>query len=137
MSPPSVKSPPGVQVLGPVTVEQAAILSVPAQAFVATLHRCFNQRRLELLQRRADRQLEIDAGRLPDFLPETRDIREDPSWRGAPPAPGMVRAMSSLILDQLDAVYESPMILPTADCSCWRCTLLRLSVLHVSHREAR
>lgn len=26
----------------------------------------------------------------PDFLKETRAVREDPSWKGANPAPGMI-----------------------------------------------
>jgi len=29
-------------------------------------------------------------GVMPDFLPETRAIRDDPAWRGAAPAPGLV-----------------------------------------------
>lgn len=54
---------PGVLILGPIDgAEQARILSVEAQAFVATLHRCFNTRRKELLARRVTRQYEIDAG---------------------------------------------------------------------------
>lgn len=53
----------GVQILGPVDgPEQAKILSVEAQNFVAILHRCFNSRRKELLARRVTRQYEIDAG---------------------------------------------------------------------------
>ena len=80
---------PGCQILGAVTPAQASVLSVPAQRFVATLHRAFNPARLALLARREARQAEIDGGKLPDFLPETRAVREDPSWRGAPPAPGL------------------------------------------------
>lgn len=54
---------PGCQILGPVDgPEQAKILSVEAQKFVATLNRCFNNRRKELLARRVTRQYEIDAG---------------------------------------------------------------------------
>jgi len=54
---------PHVQILGPVDgPEQAQILSVEAQKFVAILHRCFNARRKELLARRVTRQYEIDAG---------------------------------------------------------------------------
>src|SRR5581483_9715107 len=37
----------------------------------------------ELLDRRAARQQEIDSGKLPDFLPETREIRES-DWTVAP-----------------------------------------------------
>ncbi|GBF96400.1 malate synthase [Raphidocelis subcapitata] len=87
---PRLPSAPGVQILGPVTPEQASVLSPAAQSFVAALHRCFNAHRLALLARRDARQGEIDAGRLPDFLPETAAVRAEPSWRGAAPAPGLV-----------------------------------------------
>ncbi len=40
----SIKTAPGVAILGPVTAEQAQVLTVGAQEFVATLHRCFNAR---------------------------------------------------------------------------------------------
>jgi malate synthase len=86
----AIQTAPGVQIVGAVKPEQADVLTVPAQHFVATLQRCFNARRLELLQRRDRRQQEIDAGRLPDFLPDTAAVRNDVSWRGAPPAPGLV-----------------------------------------------
>ena len=66
----------GVEILGPVSDEQAAILSPEAVAFFATLQREFNPRRLELLEQRKARQAEIDAGKMPDFLPETQAIRE-------------------------------------------------------------
>ncbi|KXS11062.1 malate synthase [Gonapodya prolifera JEL478] len=81
---------PGVQVLAPVTPVQAEILSAEAQSFLANLQRAFNGRRKELLHRRTQRQAYLDKGGLLDFLPETKHIREDPSWKGAPPAPGMV-----------------------------------------------
>ena len=61
----------------------AEILTPEALAFVGELHRRFEPRRLELLAARAERQARLDAGELPDFLPETRDIRED-DWRVAP-----------------------------------------------------
>jgi malate synthase len=51
------------------------ILSADALAFVADLHRTFNGRREELLAAREARKLRIDNGELPDFLPETKDIR--------------------------------------------------------------
>ena len=59
-------------VLGCVTPEFAQILTPEALAFVAKLHRQFEARRQELLARRAARQKELDTGRLPDFLPETK-----------------------------------------------------------------
>ncbi|KAF3941677.1 hypothetical protein ABW19_dt0208377 [Dactylella cylindrospora] len=79
----------GVQIFGRVEESHKVILTREAVAFVATLHRTFNERRKELLRRRVLRQAEIDRGLLPDFLPETKDIREDPTWQGAPPAPGL------------------------------------------------
>lgn len=54
---------PGVQILGAVPAEHASILSLEAQDFVAKLHRTFNTRRKQLLQRRAERQKDFDAGR--------------------------------------------------------------------------
>jgi len=62
---------------------QDEILSPEALAFLAKLHRRFNGRRLELLDHRAKRQKRFDAGELPDFLPETRAIREG-DWKVAP-----------------------------------------------------
>jgi malate synthase len=81
----------GVMLLYPQpSAEQAAILTPEALAFLATLHRAFNARRKLLLERRRQRQHELDRGVLPDFLPETAHIRADDAWRGAPPAPGLV-----------------------------------------------
>ena len=65
-----------------VTPALASILSNEALAFVAELHRRFEPRRQTLLAARAARQKEFDAGKLPDFLPETRAIREG-DWRVA------------------------------------------------------
>jgi len=85
----AIQSIPGVSIRAPVTSAQAEILSPEAQSFLANLHRAFNARRKELLERRKVRQAFFDKGGLLDFLPETKAIREDVSWRGAPPAPGM------------------------------------------------
>ena len=74
------KFPGGVEVHGRVTPEYAQILTPEAMAFVARLHRAFEPRRQELLARRAARQKEFDAGRLPDFLAETKSIRES-EWQ--------------------------------------------------------
>ena len=59
------------------------ILSRDAIAFVERLHRELNPRRLELLDRRHERQLELDAGALPGFRDDTNAIREG-DWRVAP-----------------------------------------------------
>jgi malate synthase len=58
------------------------ILTSEAAAFVAALHRDFDPRRRELLAARVERQRAFDAGVLPDFLAETRGIRES-DWRVA------------------------------------------------------
>jgi len=71
------------KVLGRVTPEFAQILTPEALVFVAKLQRKFGARRAELLAARAARQREFDAGKLPDFLPETKKIR-DAAWRVAP-----------------------------------------------------
>ena len=80
----------GVAVHGPLNDDSRRVLTREALAFLALLHRSFDGRRRELLQRRALRQAELDRGVLPDFLPETRHVREDDAWRGARPAPGLV-----------------------------------------------
>ncbi len=74
---------PGIEVKAPLTATQAEILTPEALRFVATLAREFEERRQQLLARRKTRQAEIDAGKFPDFLPETADIRRA-SWTAAP-----------------------------------------------------
>ena len=75
---------PGITITGEITSEYAAILTPEATAFLAELARQFTARRDQLLDARQVRQSAIDSGRLPDFLPETAAIRNDPSWRVAP-----------------------------------------------------
>ena len=79
---PSVNSVPLV-ISAPVTPEFEHILSPEAMAFVTELHRRFNGRRRELLDRRARRQAAIDAGEMPAFLPETESVRKA-EWTVAP-----------------------------------------------------
>jgi malate synthase len=74
---------PGIDITGRITPEYAEILTPEAVAFAARLQRAFGARRDELLARRASRQAEFDSGKLPDFLPETRAIR-DGDWVCAP-----------------------------------------------------
>ncbi len=71
------------QLLGPLAPGFDTVLTADALNFVTQLHRKFNTRRLELLARRQQRQADIDQGRLPDFLTETRSIRES-DWKVAP-----------------------------------------------------
>ena len=74
--------PQGVAISGPISKEFAQILSPEALDFVAKLHRKFESRRQELLARRAERQKQFDAGAKPDFLAETKSIRES-DWQVA------------------------------------------------------
>ncbi len=74
---------PGVEITGRITPEFAQILTPEAVAFAAKLQRAFGGRRAELLKLRDKRQAEFDAGKLPDFLPETVAVREG-DWSCAP-----------------------------------------------------
>ncbi|OLL24062.1 Malate synthase, glyoxysomal [Neolecta irregularis DAH-3] len=79
----------GVEILGQVSQNAKTILSPEACNFLAILHRSFNARRKQLLARRDIRQLQLDAGILPEFLPETQFVR-DCDWKAAPPSPGLI-----------------------------------------------
>ncbi|MCT9625699.1 malate synthase A [Pseudarthrobacter equi] len=68
---------------------QDEVLTPDALAFIAKLHRATAERRQELLQARRTRRANIAAGQDPRFLRETEHIRNDASWRVAPPAPGL------------------------------------------------
>src|SRR5262245_16482915 len=78
--------PAGIELRGEPDEE---ILSGEALAFVADLQRTFGGRREELLAARASRQERLLAGELPDFLEETRSIREDDAWRVAEAPPDL------------------------------------------------
>jgi len=83
MNPKAAPSLDGIEITAPVPPEFAEILTPEALAFVAKLHREFDERRRQLLARRAERQKAFDAGAWPDFLPETKHIRES-DWTVAP-----------------------------------------------------
>jgi len=74
----------GVVVSGRMGPRYGEVLTAAALAFLAELHRRFEGKRRELLAGRAARQKRFDAGELPDFLAETKHIRDDDSWRVAP-----------------------------------------------------
>jgi len=69
-----------LEVCGPVNSAYAEILSEEALAFITALAAEFSPRVAELLELREQRQQEIDGGKMPDFLPETREIRES-DWK--------------------------------------------------------
>jgi malate synthase len=75
-TPTSLDLPKGCAVTGTLRPGYETILTREALEFIAELARKFAPRVEELLARREARQREIDAGKLPDFLPETRAIRE-------------------------------------------------------------
>ncbi|QSZ51868.1 malate synthase A [Paenarthrobacter sp. AT5] len=68
---------------------QGEVLTPDALEFVGKLHRATAERRHELMQARHARRNAISSGQDPRFLPQTEGIRNDPSWRVAPPAPGL------------------------------------------------
>jgi malate synthase len=78
-----LKLPHGVEVHGRYKPGYERVLTAEALEFLAHLHRSFEPRRRELLKRRAERQARFDAGALPDFLPETRKVREG-AWTVGP-----------------------------------------------------
>jgi malate synthase len=72
-----------IELRGPVEGRASEVLTPEALAFLAGLQRRFGAERERLLARRVDRQAELDAGALPDFLEETRELRES-EWQVAP-----------------------------------------------------
>ncbi|MBK6691728.1 MAG: malate synthase A [Myxococcales bacterium] len=81
----------GVVVSGVVVTDAPAslaafehLLTEGARSFLADLVRRFRPAIDEALLARAERKRAFDGGALPDFLPETRSVREDASWRVAP-----------------------------------------------------
>jgi malate synthase len=79
----------GVEVLGDGGAAGERVLTPAALAFVALLQRQLGPTRAALLRARQERQRELSQGRLPDFLADTRAIREDLSWRVTPPPPDL------------------------------------------------
>ena len=71
---------PILELTAPVDPAYTHILTDDALRFVGALENAFGDRRQELLEERMKRQARYDAGELPDFLPETRDIRNS-KWQ--------------------------------------------------------
>src|SRR5260221_7199119 len=81
MATPSVNV--NLEVTGPVSDAYREILSAEALKFLAQLAKQFEARRLLLLERRSERQTQLDAGQLPDFLEETAEVRRS-EWTVGP-----------------------------------------------------
>lgn len=75
----ALSTPEGVAILGPMGEGYGDILSGEALAFLAAMERKFGRRRRDLLAYRVQVQAKIDGGWLPDFLPETKSVR-DGDW---------------------------------------------------------
>jgi malate synthase len=73
----------GVIIRGAMKQGYEKVLTPEAVAFAVELERKFGAERRRLLARRAEIQQRLDAGWKPDFLPETKAIR-DGDWRVAP-----------------------------------------------------
>ena len=73
----------GVSINAPMQPGFDQILTAEALALVAKLHRQFESRRQELLAKRVERAKRLDAGERPDFLAETKHVREG-RWTIAP-----------------------------------------------------
>ncbi|MBM3677363.1 MAG: malate synthase A [Actinobacteria bacterium] len=67
----------------PTMTDTTDVLTLEAIAFLTDLQREFGARREELLARRVERAARLAAGELPDFLPETADVRAG-DWTVAP-----------------------------------------------------
>ena len=87
---PVLDLPEGVEVTGELRPGYEEILSRSALELVAALHRQLEPRRQERLAARAEVVAAVADGQDLDFLPETREVREDDSWRVAEHAPGLV-----------------------------------------------
>src|SRR5712692_8052394 len=79
-----------VEITGPYGDRYDEILTPQAIDLIAALHAELGPRRSELLAARRRRQAQLSGGAMLDFLPETRHVRDDPLWRVASPAPGLV-----------------------------------------------
>jgi malate synthase len=80
----------GVEITGPRQDRYDEVLTPQALSLLARLHREFDGRRRQLLAARQERYSQLAAGGTLGFLPETKDVREDRTWRVADPAPGLV-----------------------------------------------
>ncbi|WP_454736197.1 malate synthase A [Cupriavidus necator] len=79
----AITLPAGMKITGEILPAYEDILTPEALALVDKLHRAFEPRRQELLAARVARAKRLDAGEIPDFLPETKNIREG-DWKVAP-----------------------------------------------------
>ncbi|MDF3838702.1 malate synthase A [Cupriavidus basilensis] len=84
----AITLPAGMKITGEILPAYEDILTPAALALVDKLHRAFEPRRQELLAARVERTKRLDAGELPDFLPQTKSVREG-DWKVAPVPPAL------------------------------------------------
>ena len=72
-----------IKIIPTLSSEEQKILNPKTLELIELLHTKFNPRRLDLLAQRKHRQDEIDDGKKPDFLENTKSIR-DGDWEVAP-----------------------------------------------------
>src|SRR5215210_8779874 len=86
----TVESVSGLEVTGARQDRDDEVLTPRALELIALLHRELDRRRRDLLDARRKRVRALAEGGTLDFLPETKNVRDDDSWRVAGPAPGLV-----------------------------------------------
>ncbi|WP_433223380.1 malate synthase A [Dactylosporangium sp. CS-047395] len=74
---------------GPMHERFDEVLTPGALDFLVALDDRFAARRVAVLDTRRARRARFSAGQMPDFRPDTAAVRADPTWRVAPPAPGL------------------------------------------------
>ena len=79
-----------VEITGPAGDRYDEILTPQAIDLIATLHAELAERRQEALAARRSRQARLQSGAMLDFLDATKEVREDPDWRVAKPAAGLI-----------------------------------------------
>lgn len=84
-----------IEITGPLAPQFNEILTPQALDFVTALHREFNPRRLALLEKRAERMTDLQNGKLPDFLPETAEIRNG-GWQVAATPPDLQKRWAEI-----------------------------------------
>jgi malate synthase len=83
LEPKTYTTPEGVRITGLHKESYAQILTLEALEFIAQLHRWFNPIRKQLLENRLIVQEEINVGKFPTFLENTKHIREN-DWQVLP-----------------------------------------------------
>lgn len=75
------------EIIGPMAERFDEVLTDAALDFLVALDSEFAARRVALLDTRRARRDRYATGQLPDFLPETAAVRDDPTWQVARPHP--------------------------------------------------